>query len=413
MQKRRIAVSAVVLLVLGGVLLVVFARGAERKVEVQTIRAQKAKIVQKVNATGRIEPKTQVKISADISAKILRLGVKEGDRVRKGQMLVELDRQRYLASVESESAQVRSEQSNAALALANKQQAQRVLNRAKELFDRKLESQSAVDSAQATYEVEAAQYQSALDQIEQARALLKQALDTLSKTTIYSPMDGTISALKREVGEIAIGSEFQEDVIMIVADLGEMEALMDVNENDITHIQLQQPAAIRVDALLNEALNGRVSEVANSARLARPGETLQKTEFEVRVAVLSDVSKLRPGMTASIDVVTDSRDSALAVPLQSVTVRTLDQLRAAGGDTSHFVAGRDNYVPIVYVIENGRAHARQVKTGIQSENYIEILSGVAEGEQVVSGSYRAISRDLSDGALVSIAREGGTTGVEQ
>ena len=214
MQKRRIAVSAVVLLVLGGVLLVVFARGGERKVEVQTIRAQKAKIVQKVNATGRIEPKTQVKISADISAKILRLGVKEGDRVRKGQMLVELDRQRYLASVESESAQVRSEQSNAALALANKQQAQRVLNRAKELFDRKLESQSAVDSAQATYEVEAAQYQSALDQIEQARALLKQALDTLSKTTIYSPMDGTISALKREVGEIAIGSEFQEDVII-------------------------------------------------------------------------------------------------------------------------------------------------------------------------------------------------------
>jgi HlyD family secretion protein len=126
----------------------------------------------------------------------------------------------------------------------------------------------------------------------------------------------------------------------------------------------------------------------------------------VRVAVLGGAERLRPGMTASVDIVTDARESALTVPLQSVTVRTLEQLRAAGGDASRFVAGHDNYVPIVYVVENGRAHARQVKTGIQSENAIEILEGVEEGEDVVSGNFRAISRDLTDGAVVSIARAG-------
>ena len=402
MPKQRIAVFAVLSLAVAGGLYAMTGAGNNKKhIPVQVAQAGKATITQKVNATGKIQPKSQVKISADVSAKIMRLGVKEGDRVEKGQMLVELDRQRYVASVENQDASVRAAQGNARLVLANRAQAERVLNRAKDLFARKLESQSAVDSAQAAYQVEVARYESALDQIEQARALLKQARDDLSKTTIYSPMAGTISALKREQGEIAIGSQFQEDVIMIVADLGEMEALVDVDENDIVHIQLNQPATIRVDALLDDVVTGRVSEVANSAKVAKPGETLQKTEFEVRVAVTSDARKLRPGMTASVDIVTDTRAGALSVPIQSVTVRTLDQLLENGRNTGNFVAGQDNYVPLVYVVEEDTARARQVKTGIQSEDLIEILAGLQEGETVVSGSYRVISRDLNDGDPVS------------
>ena len=407
MPKQRIAVFAVLLIAVAGGLYAMTGGGSNKKqVPVQVARAGKATITQKVNATGKIQPKTQVKISADISAKIVRLGAKEGDRVEKGQMLVELDRQRYVASVESQDASVRAAQGNARLVLANKAQAERVLNRAKDLFARKLESQSAVDIAQAAYQVEVARYESALDQVEQARAMLKQAHDDLSKTTIYSPMAGTISALKREQGEIAIGSQFQEDVIMIVADLGEMEALVDVDENDIVHIQLDQPATIRVDALLDDEVTGRVSEVANSAKVAKPGEILQKTEFEVRIAVTSDARKLRPGMTASVDIVTDTRTGALAVPIQSVTVRTLDQLLEGGRDPGSFVAGKDNYVPLVYAVKEGKAQARQVKTGIQSDDLIEILAGLTEGETVVSGSYRAISRDLNDGDPVSIEASG-------
>jgi len=203
----------------------------EKPLEVQTVR-RNAPDRAEVNATGKIQPKTQVKISADVSAKIVRMNVKEGDWVDPGDLLLELDSERYLASVESEEANVRSAIADAELVRENVVQTERVYQRAKELLERKLESQANLDSAQAAYQVEQARYQSALDKVEQARGRLKQARDALSKTTIYAPMAGTISDLNKEQGEIAIGSQFQEDVIMVLADLGAMEALVNVDEND-------------------------------------------------------------------------------------------------------------------------------------------------------------------------------------
>jgi HlyD family secretion protein len=402
MKKRYIVLAAAILAgaVVGGISI---KKRGEKAPEVQTTLVKRAQIVQKVSASGKIQPKTQVNISADVSAKITRLDVKEGDWVEKGDFLLELDRERYLASVESEEANVRSAQANANLVKENVDQTERVYKRARELLERKLESQAAFDSAQAAYQVEVARFQSAKDQVEQARGRLKQARDDLSKTTIYAPMSGTISDLNKEQGEIAIGSQFQEDVIMVLADLGSMEALVNVDENDIVAIEINQVAEIEVDALNNEHLAGTVVEIANSANVSDAGTTAQKTEFEVKIAVDSPKEELRPGMTATAEIVTDTRDDAISIPIQSVTVRTIEQLEAGNENAKeNFTAGEDGFVELVFVIEGGKAIARAVKTGIQSDELIEVVEGLAVGDEVVSGSYKAISRDLVTGAAVTV-----------
>ena len=402
MKKRYIILGVTVLagIVAGGIAM---KKGGEKPPEVQTTKVTRTEIVQKVNATGKIQPKTQVKISADVSAKITRMEIKEGDWVEKGDFLVELDRERYLASVESAEANVRSAMANANLVQENVIQTERVYNRSRELVERNLESQAALDSAQAAYQVEVARFQSATDQVEQARGRMKQVRDDLSKTTIYAPMAGTISDLNKEQGEIAIGSQFQEDVIMVIANLDEMEALVNVDENDIVSIKLAQVAEIEVDALFGEQLVGTVVEIANSANIAAPGTNEQKTEFEVNISVQSEEDRLRPGMTASADIVTDTRTDAISIPIQSVTVRTIEQLEAGDENAAeNFTAGPDGFVEVVFVVEDGKVMARQLKTGIQSDEFIEVIDGLKEGEEVVSGSYRAISRDLVHGAVVTV-----------
>lgn len=270
-------------------------------------------------------------------------------------------------------------------------------------MEKKLDSQSVLDSAEAAYQVEVARYESSLDTVEQAKGMLKQSQDALSKTTIYAPMSGTISKLNKELGEIAIGSQFQEDVIMIIANLNQMEALVKVDENDIVAIQLGQEAEIEVDALLGQKIMGQVTEIASSAVDQPAGNNNQKTEFEVTVSITSDVKQLRPGMTASADIVTDTREQAVSVPLQSVTVRTADQLKSEG---KTYTPGEDGFVEVVFVVNNNEVEAKQVSTGIQGEALIEITSGVNEGQNIVTGSYRAISRELENDSLVSIKENG-------
>ena len=411
MKKKYLWVGGgvVVAAVLAGIS--AFSGNTEELQEVQTARVELQKIIQMVNATGRIQPKTQIKISADVSAKIMVLAVEEGDWVEEGQLLIELDRERYIASVESAQASVRSAQANARLVSENMNKTEKEYARSRELVARKLESQSALDTQQAAYQVEVARYASALDQVEQARGTLKQAQDALSKTTIYAPMAGTISDLNKEQGEIAIGSQFQEDVILIIADLTEMEAQVNVDENDIVSVQIGQEAEIEVDALQGEILKGVVYEIANSANVNADGTTDQKTEFEIKISITDPSASLRPGMTASADVYTKTKEDAVSVPIQSVAVRTVDQLTLEGEERAdaekRYEADKDGFVEIVFCIEDGKAIAKQVKTGIQSDDLIEILSGLVEQEEIVTGSYRAISKDLVNGAQVSINNEAG------
>ncbi len=416
MSKVKIAVTAGTVLVLAGVTVGFSLRGhGGDAVAVQAEPAQRLRVVQKVNATGKIQPVTQVKISADVSAKITRLAVEEGDWVEKGQLLLELDRERYVAAVESAEANLRAAQANVDLVRENMVKVGKDLERTRSLHGQDLESVASLDSAVASAEVEKARHQAALDQMEQARAALKQARDDLAKTTIYAPLSGTVSVLNKEPGEIALGSQFQEDVIMVISNLAGMEALVDVDENDIVAVALADAAEVEVDALPDLVLAGTVTEIASSAKTTAAGTTDQKTEFEVKVGITSPSSSLRPGMTASADIVVEVREDVVAVPVQCVTVRTPGELsgggrqggpppRAAGGEggAARFAPDRRGYVEVVWVVEDGRAEARQVRTGVQGEDHIEILEGLEEGEQVVVGSYRAISRDLRDGAPVRL-----------
>lgn len=415
MSKKKIIIGSIIVLV---VVVMIVAIALKKKgnnvTTVQTARVEKQKIVQTVTATGRIQPITKVKISADVAAKITLLNVKEGEWVEKGDLLVQLDRERFLAAVESAEAHLRSIESNALLAKENMLKAEKDYTRTRGLFEKKLESQAILDQTYAAVQVEKARYKSALEQVEQARATLKQAQDDLSKTTIYAPMAGTISELNKEVGEIALGSQFQEDVIMIVSNLAGMEALVNVDENDVVSVSVGDSATIEVDALPDTVFRGVVSEIASSATITGAGTTDQKTEFEVKISILDPGKNLRPGMTASSDIITETRLDVPGVPIQCVTVRTLDQLKAqppkAKGDTaiadtvarSKYVADKDGFVQLVFAVENGVAMAKQVKTGIQSETHIEILEGLAEGDEIITGNYRAISQTLQNHARILV-----------
>lgn len=383
--------------------------GKDELTEVQTAVVGKETIVQKVDATGRIQPKTQVNISADVSAKITGLHVEEGQWVEKNQLLVELDRERYEAQVDSAEANVSSAQANAKLVLQNMRKTEKDYERSRDLVARDLESRAVLDAGEAAYQVEVARYEATLEQVEQAKAALKQANDDLSKTMIFSPMEGTISDLNKEQGEIAIGSQFQEDVIMVVADLTEMEAQVNVDENDIVNVAIGQEAEVEVDALFGQTLKGVVYEIANSANTDEAGTANQKTEFEVKVAITGEIAKLRPGMTASAEISTETREGVIGVPIQSIAVRTVDQLTMEGEEVAdaekRYTASDDGFVEIIFSVEDGKVIARQVETGIQSDDMIEVVSGLEEGEEVVTGSYRAISTDLKNGAAVKVSND--------
>jgi HlyD family secretion protein len=419
MSRKRIILIAVAILVLLVVVIAILSNnGGDGTIKVQTEKVKKQKIVETVSATGRIQPKTQVKISADVAAKITKLDVKEGDWVEKEQFLVQLDRERFAAAVERSEANVRSAEADAKLARENMLKAEKDYERTKGLFERDLESQATLDQIYAAYQVEKARYESALEIVQQAEAVLKQAVDDLSKTTIYAPMAGTISELNKEVGEIALGSQFQEDVILVISDLGGMEALVEVDENDIVSVALGDSASIEVDALPDKIFRGVVTEIASSAKVTGLGTTDQKTDFEVEITIVDPGEMLRPGMTASSDIVTDVCENVVAVPIQSVAYRTPDQLKPAvqnpkgamaiANDSAaqRFEPDKDGFVEVVFVVDQDVARAEQVKTGIQSDTHIQIIDGIAEGDEIVVGNYRAISQDLKDTSPVTIESEG-------
>jgi len=413
-KKRLIIFGIPVLLIIIVSVSLSMGGKSQESISVLTALVEKQKIIETVTATGRIQPKMQVKISADVAAKITRLEVKEGDWVEQGTFLVQLDQERYVALVERAAANTRAAEANANLVKENMFKTKKDYLRTKGLFDKKLESQAVLDQFDAAYKVEKARYQTALEQTNQAKASQKQAQDDLSKTTIYAPMAGTISQLNKEVGEIALGSQFQEDVILIISNLSGMEALVDVDENDIVSLQLGDSAFIEVDALPDLVFNGIVTEIANSAKISATGTTDQKTEFEVKISIDTPGLKLRPGMTASADIVTQIRENTLVVPIQSVAVRTLKQLEAesAEADTTEeqsYVPDKDGFVQVVFVVNTDAVDVYQVKTGIQSETHIEVIEGLSEGKEIVTGNYRAISQLLQNNSKITVQDESETT----
>ncbi len=397
-KKKVIIFSALGVVVIALVLIVIMGSKKEPVITIQTEKALRKTITQSVTATGKIYPEIQVVITPEVSGEITSLPVKEGVRVKHGDLLMKIKPDIYNALRDRSAAELSS-------AKASLERSRSEHNRGLELFNKGLISKSELEQLNTTYEVSKAQY-------DQADAALKQANENLSKTTIYAPMDGTVSALKVELGERVLGtSQFQGTTVMTVADLSRMEARVDVGENDIVLISLGDTTRIEVDALPDKKLTGVVYEIGNTAKTTGLGTQEEVTDFEVKIRILDKDVALRPGMSMTATIETETRNNVIVVPVQSVTTRSqkkdmekkeVDEVEQQ--EASQFKTKQKFEKPkeVVFIVDNNSAKMVEVKRGISDDSYTEIIEGLAEGKEIVSGTYKAISRELEEGSKVKI-----------
>ncbi len=402
-KRKKVIIFTIIglLAITAGVVLLL---GSKREpiIPVQVEKVTRRTITQVVTATGKIQPEIQVKISPEVSGEIVALPVKEGQRVRKGDVLLKIKPDVYLAQREQFAAGVLS-------ARANLTRAETEYKRFKELFAKGLVSQSEYDLATATYE-------SAKAAFAQAKASLDQANENLRKTTIVAPMDGTVSQLNSRLGERVLGTQqFQGTDVMTIADLSRMEARVDVSETDVILISIGDTARISVDALPDTKIDAVVYEIANTAKSKGLGTQEEVTNFEVKMRIITPNVPLRPGMSMTADIETETKQNVLAVPIQSVTTRMpkmegkeapkdgeSGQFVAAGRPGNGRMKNETKAKEVVFVVEGNVVKAVPVKRGISDEAYVEITEGIKEHMQVVSGTYKAINRELEDGSKVRI-----------
>jgi HlyD family secretion protein len=405
-KKVKIGLIVIVALVVVVMVFVNVKKSRGNAIEVTVSKVEKGDITKTVSGSGYVQPEIDVDISARISAEIIKIHVIEGEKVKKGQVLVDLDRQRYAAAVEQYESSLTS-------AKAELKKADADYVRIKNLFDQNLTTQADLDAAEATRQL-------AQSRVQQSQAALKQADDDLSKTRLVAPIDGTVTRLLKEEGEIAVGSNFQADPIMTVSELAKMEVLAEVDENDVVLVDTGDKAAIEVDAIPDTSFEGHVREIAHTATTRGRGTQEQVTNFEVKIAFSRPSEKLRPGMSATVDISTETHQNVLFVPIQCVTAREAksDSTKAASEkketESSDQQEGRSNsnkkekknkQNEVVFVVDNSVAKIAHVKTGISDDNNIEIMSGLEDGQSVVSGSYKALSKLLKDGSQVKIKKE--------
>ena len=398
-SKKKIIIFSIIGAVLVLLTLVIILGSKKETVyTVQTETSRKRTVTQVVTATGKIFPEVQVAISPEVSGEVIDLPVREGNRVRKGDLLIKIKPDIYADMRDRANAELTS-------ANANLQRNESEYNRARDLFEKGLISNSELEQSNTMYQIARAQY-------DQAEAAVKQADENLFKTTIYSPMAGTISQLNAELGERVLGtSQFQGTTVMTVADLSRMEARVDVGENDIILISIGDTARIEVDALQNRKLNGIVYEIGNTAKTKGFGTQEEVTNFQVKIRITEKDVVLRPGMSMTATIETETKNNVITVPIQSVTTRSPSKDKEGGpAGESDEMASTDSRIKqkaekikeIVFVIENNVAKAVEVTRGISDDSYTEIVSGLEENKEVVSGSYKAINRELEDKAKVKV-----------
>ncbi len=417
----------------GGVLLVVMIVASLGKdntdaIKVETEKVSLQTVIHKVNASGKIKPETEVKISATSSAWIDSITVNEGDHVVKGQHLITLDRKQLLANYNSTASSVRSAEARVKQELASKK-------RIENMYEQNLASDQELEAVEASYQI-------AKSSLEQAKSSLESRKDDLDKARIVAPQDGIVTAVNKEVGEMAVGGMFQAEVLMIIADLNRMEVIVDVNENDVVSVNLGDTTEIEIDAFQDTMFYGVVSEIAHMAQTSSMGSAEQVTNFEVKIRIIDVPGGIRPGMSATANIITDKKMDVLAIPIQSLTVRP------EGSEKSKFGKGKkpsgnqegdkkpkakkmEELVFIVAdkpggVLRDGKmsewdekkgkkskapkdgqvVHIRPVTVGISSETHYEVLDGLSEGDEIVIGSYRAISKDLAHNKAVTTGKDG-------
>jgi HlyD family secretion protein len=416
-RQRNILLAAVGALLLVVIVVANLARGGGggSKVAVQAADVKRGSVASTVRAPGRIQPVTQVKLSASVPGEVVRLAVKEGDMVRKGQFLLQLDDTQVRSRVRESQAALEAARSNLRLADASFAQTDASLLRKEALFERKLVSPEEVEAARTQRNADKARVDANREDVQRAVATLSGSLDNLKKTTFTAPIPGTVTQLAIERGEIVVTGTMNNPgtVILTIADMSTMKVEADVDETDVSSVALGQPATVRVDALPDATLSGHVTEIANSPKFADQGTQEQQTNFEVDIAVESPPPTLRPGMTADVEIRTARKDGVLTVPIQSVVVRTPEELKppkkgrrgakaAAAAPAPADSAGKaKEEIKGVFVVSNGVVEFRKVKTGISSDTDFEVTGDVKEGDKVVTGPFRVL-RTLKPGSKVKI-----------
>lgn len=407
-KKKLYIFSGLGLLVVALILFALLGGSKEEIIQVQTEKVEKRDITQKVTTTGKIEPEFKVVITPEVTGEIVELPVKEGDKVKKGDLLIKINAKQYIADKENAEASLLAAKSALAMRKAELDRISLEYERIKGLHNKKLASDSELETAKSNYESSKASYDGANANVLSAEATLKRAIEQLYKTSIYSPMDGTITALNVELGERVLGSGFSQGTnIMTVSDLNNMEASVEVDENDVVLISIGDTARIKVDAFGDKIFKGVVSEIGNSAISTGLGTQDQVVNFNVKLKLLDLDKQLRPGMSCNADIETETINQVFAVPIQSVTARSQEFAAKEGSEEDNPAQpkkqnGFNKPKEIVFIVKDGKAKQVEVETGISDDNYIHIKSGLSGGEQVVTGSYKAISRELSDGAIVRV-----------
>jgi len=424
MKKKTIILLVIAIVII--VLLLVFTKSGVfgnknvgKEVEVATV--DQITVVETVSATGKIQPEIEVKISSEVSGEIIALPVKEGQVVKKGDLLVKINPDLYTSGLNRSVASLSGSKAGLSQADAQFKEAKANYDRNKTLFDKGIISKSDWDKAVSTYSVAQATKQSAYYNVQSAAATVNEAQDNLGRTTIYAPADGTISSLGVELGERVLGTQQMTGTELLrVANLNNMEVEVDVNENDIVKISVGDSARVEVDAYLKKVFRGTVTSISNSASADLTAD--QVTNFKVKVRILKEsyadltegkpesYSPFRPGMTATVDIITKRKENVIAVPISAVVVKsdtsaTVKPVVAVDGQAPALKA--DKKFECVFVKDGDKAKIRVIKTGIQDDTNIEISSGLKKGDIVIVGPYATVTKDLNSGDVVFVKPDEG------
>jgi HlyD family secretion protein len=407
----------------------------EKPIPVTTEKAIKKTILQTVSATGKVQPEVEVKISPEVAGEIIELPVEDGMVVKKGDLLLKIRPDSYKALVEQQDAAISGAKAVYLQQKATLAKTEQDLRRAQDLFAKKMISESDFSVAQTARDVARSTVESSQHAIESAEAASSQARDQLSKTTIYSPIDGTITVLNSKLGERVVATnQFAGTEVMRVADLSHMEARVDVNENDVVNVKVGQKTTVTIDAYTERKFKGTVQLIANTGKTTGAGTQEEVTNFEVKIRIEDHDVALRPSLSCTADIETNMVKDVVAVPMQSVTIRTGDtnlspeeiekrKQRVAERDQVDNNAevsndrqekttaklDREKLSKVVFLKKGDKAQMVKVTTGIADDTSMEIKTGINVGDEVISGSYSAISRKLKDGAKVTIDKETTTT----
>jgi HlyD family secretion protein len=423
-MSRRAKWSLIIGLVVvvgGGIFALTAAKRGGKETEVRLEPVAKRDLVATVTASGTIEPKTKVDVSADITGRIVRIGVKEGDWVEKGAFLIQIDPAQYEAAVKRGEALVASSQAAFVQAQASLDQSKRTWDRMNELSrtSSTLVSTEQVEQSRTAWEVAQANANSARAQVEQARAGLQEARDQLSKTRLVAPMTGRVTRLNVEEGEVAVPGTFSREtaLLLTIADMSVVLAKVQVDETDVVRLALGDSVRVTIDAFPDSSFVGRVSLVANSATLTATqtagGSSDQAVDFDVEITLDDPPETIRPGLSATARIITDTRDDVLSIPIIALTVRGHEPVAnesvrpptPAVPDTSRAGKAKGSEAEGVFVVRGGTATFVPVKVGIAGEEHFEVLSGVQAGDTVVAGPYQVI-RDLKDSTRVRQQKQG-------